>query len=103
MSGVSVLRILWFRWWFHNRSVKSCSTMSGVFVLRFLEVQAPLWVLDILVILYVLDILVLLSVLDILVLLCVLDILVLLCVLDILKVLVALYLENIELLYINTL
>ena len=83
MSAVSVLRILWFHQWFHNRSVKSCSTMSGASVLGILEVLAPLCVLDILVILCVLDILGLLCVLDILVLLRVLDILVLvlLCVL----------------------
>ena len=78
MSAVSVLRILWFHQWFHNRSVK-----SGASVLGILEVLAPLCVLDILFILCVLDILSLLCVLDILVLLRVLDILVLvlLCVL----------------------
>ena len=36
MSGISVLRILWFGCWFLSRTVKSCSTMSGVSVLRIL-------------------------------------------------------------------
>ena len=68
----------------HNKSVESCSIMSGVSVLGILEVLllAPLFVLDILVILCVLVTLVLLCVLDIIVLLCFLDILVLLCVLS---------------------
>jgi len=35
-SSVSCLRILWFCCWFYNRSVKSCSTKSGVPVLRIL-------------------------------------------------------------------
>ena len=70
----------------HNRSVESCSTMSGVSVFGILEVLllAPLFVLDILVILCVM---VTLCVLDILVLLCVLDIIALLCFLDILVLL----------------
>ena len=36
-----VFRILWLRKWFHNRSVESCSTMSGNSVLGILDILVP--------------------------------------------------------------